>query len=472
MGVWPRLAACALLAASARPVSAKGAPREAAPPRVGLPAVQPALLDCRSPVVAHETRVAFGTPMKVGETTLAFKAGDRGAVVVTVTAPGAAPGSAPGVQILSRTPALLTVEAFSHPYALSVRLAADSGGVSVGSAFGIAIHLGAETAYLVDSDRDGALGSAGDGVVAPGCRTVAPWCSEVWTRTAAVSVKLDATSGEWRAEPLPMPHPSDGDHSAGWRLLQWRRQQAGLLPVAYDASLEAGLLAHLAYLARNAVSTHVEDPAKPGYSEAGAAAGIQTTLAPGSPNCVAGVDMLMGTLFHRCDCLEAGMSRTAMALRSGYFGLMVRILDGPLREAVYVYPPHGMSDVARSFGAGGEIPMPSGVSIETSLGTCVAAASEAWGGTALDTAPVLVVVPGARKGAAPVDGTLHYPGHPGGSTIGADYAGIVALVPGSALPAATTFFCRVRVPWPGAALAVAAGEPSEFSYEWEFATGH
>ncbi|MEO5901124.1 MAG: CAP domain-containing protein [Ilumatobacteraceae bacterium] len=70
--------------------------------------------------------------------------------------------------------------------------------------------------------------------------------------------------------------------SAGWlQSVNYFRSIAGLGPVTEDPNLDAAATAHACYMVLNDI-THEEDPAKPGYTTAGAEAGSHSNVAVSS----------------------------------------------------------------------------------------------------------------------------------------------------------------------------------------------
>jgi hypothetical protein len=454
--------------AAALLVALPSAAGDAAPPAApkvkvdGPPRAQPGLVDCRSPVVAHETLVPSEAPLVLPGATVTF-ATDKGKVVATVMD---APESPPRVVNLGKDPALLELKAFGGKYGLSVRPDPHGAGVLVSSAWGLHVALGADDAYWVDSDRDGRLGSAGDGLVAPGSRTVAPWCGEIWSRALATTVKEGAEAGTFAAAPIEMPRGPDGDHGAAWRLLQWRRQQCGILPCAYDPSLERGMVAHAKYLSVTGTYGHDEDPRNAAYTDEGAHAGKACVLLKPAASCVEGVLTELATLFHRHGCLAPGLARSAIVRAHEVFLLDVETSkDGPLGAAVVVWPPHGMLDADPRFHPGGERPMPVPVAPGAALGTCIGLRCPPWTGSTLAREPGFLFE--VRAGTSALsNAVVHGPGKPSKSSTLYDDAGIVAVVPLSPLPPQTPFHARCAWPDPRGV----AGQ-GRFAYEWDFATG-
>ena len=441
-------------------------------------------------MIAHERAVKLGETWSLDKSTLAFERAGKALRVTVKPAPPAVAEAMAGkpakeeTTVLKDGAGLVTLDAFGGSYGVSVCL--DSGGenVRVASAFGLKIPMGGAAAFIVDSDLDGTLGSAGDGVVVPGSRTVGPMRSprvEVWSARDALAVRKEP-DGSWSVATLPMPHPGDGDHSAAWRQLQWQRQACGALSVDYHPELEAGMRAHGDYLARNKVMGHGETEGKPGFSTEGRDAGNSCVLGYEKRSHVDGIREQLTTLFHRTMCLAPDLSGSAMALEKGTFLTSVsKLVASPLKGKVLVYPPHGMTDVPCEFSIGGEMPMPvAGDPSPNHLGTPVGIfAMGLYRVESLPEKPAFKLVAldpstplgtSARGNASSVDGTLHYPGNvPAGGD--RNYMGNVAFTPKSFLKPDTRYRATISVLIPKTRGATAPGDFATFAYEWEFRTG-
>jgi hypothetical protein len=334
----------------------------------------------------------------------------------------------------------------------------------VASAQGAAVTLGTETAWIVDTDLDGVLGSPGDGLVAPGTRTVAPWTGEIWLRGAAWRLERPAEPGrvEWSLAEVAMPYPDRADHAAAWRLVNAWRQRCGMAPVAYDSSLEDGIRKHAAYCRRNRYQGHHEEKDKPGYTPEGAKAGVTSVLnyPPWRESLIVQMDDLLHTLYHRSALMAGGLVRSALVQADGMFGMRVGQDDeAPHHLAPLVFPPHGMTGAPRMFHPPGENPPPfDGFRRFQAYGTSVGVYSTNWiGMDELKFVPELVL----EGPMGPVQGHFHYPGKvPKGVPV--DYLANVALTPLQPLLPETLYRVRARIAMP-------VGPP--FSYEWEFTTG-
>jgi uncharacterized protein YkwD len=83
------------------------------------------------------------------------------------------------------------------------------------------------------------------------------------------------------------------------------RLSAGLLPVKYSSSINAGCVLHAEYMRLNDDMTHYEDSTKPGYTEAGAAAGLESVLTyQYSSSMIAAIDLWLEAPYHRFALLQ------------------------------------------------------------------------------------------------------------------------------------------------------------------------
>jgi hypothetical protein len=344
--------------------------------------------------------------------------------------------------------------------------------VIVGSAFGIPVPLGKQIGYLVDSDLDGVVGSEGDGIVAPGCRTAAVWAQEIWSAEGGVRLVRGSARGTWSARAMPPAVAGDKDRGAAWNVLQWRRQQGGFFPLVYDASLEPGLEKHLVYLDRTGEEGHQEDPSKAAYSKEGDAAGQESVLDFGPSTCLEGVNDQFETLLHRQFCIAAELARAAMLVRKKTFGMrMVGAYDGPLAGRVCVFPSHGMADVPPRLMY--EVPMPIEGTRAAMIGTGVAVSSRVWLMRTVKSPPKLTLsaLSPNRASVTPVDATFRWWGGsfaPSEDVVKNVFetSGLIVLLPKRPLVAGGLYECVVEFPQAAPNL---GGET--FAYRWEFTVG-
>jgi hypothetical protein len=469
------IAAVALATALARPVSADGRqtqPQSEFKPLAAEPAVHDGLVDCRSPVIEHERRVALGEAWKIGDATLEFTLDGETLAVAIAT-----PDAGPSTQQLDDLPALLRIKAFGQAYGLSVRLDRDGKHVRLASAFGLAVPVGRKTAYLVDSNLDGQVGSAGDGLVAPDSKTVGPVkasTTEIWSLTGAVAVRR---GGErWLTADLDMPQPADPDHGAAWRQIQWHRQACGVMPLRYQGALEKGMREHIAYMLRNRLRTHYEQPNLPGYSREGARAGATCLIGFEKPSYRVAVRSQLTTLFHRNSLLAPDLAASAMLLEKKTFMVSTRAaMGGPLRGRVLVYPGHGMTNVPCEFNIAGEIPCPfEGPVIHNRKGPGIGIKLEMmYWLFAMPEPPTLTLESiDAAGDARAVDVDVYYPGQiPESRGLTRNYSANIAAIPKRFLRPNTRHRARVAAQLPVALKANRTFRFERFDYEWHFTTG-
>ena len=270
--------------------------------------------------------------------------------------------------------------------------------------------------------------------------------------------------GTWQRAVIALPHPLDGDHGAAWRLLQWRRQQCGCLPVEYDFDLEAGMGKHAAYLALHGGDRHSEDPKRNGYTPEGALAAQRCIVTEGDTSMLEALQMHLSTLYHRTRPLQPGLTHTALVFHKG-----ISLLDvfsrrgGPMKDALLVFPPHGMLGAHGRFNFGGESPMPvKDVKGQGNLlGLAVGLFSEP-----LRTADSLAATPSltlryGKLRTKTVEGRLHYPGHAPNARAGTSNRGNVAFLPERWLRPRTRHDAVLEVQLPGG---------RAFTYRWWFVT--
>lgn len=467
-----RILAIPMILASALVRAEAPATEPAWKPLTAKAAVQEGSLRVRSPIVAHERAVKFGEEWKLDQNVIVFAhVGKSLSVTIRPPAPAAERKSA----CKDSAQTLVKLKAFGQDYGFWVRLDPDPEHARVSSAFGLRLPFGRDAAYLLDSDFDGALGSANDGVVVPGSRTAGPVqrpVTRIWTPEDAIEVRKNA-DGTWSVATLPMPRPEDRDHSAAWRYLLWQRQACGLLPPDYHPELEGPMRAHADYLATNKTFGHTETPGSPGYSKEGDEAGKSCLLGWGSRTCLAGVQGQLNTLFHRSGALSPEMSGSAVMLSEGTFLLSwSKIASSALAGRVLVYPPHGMTNVPCRSELASEMPCPVDDKAGRQFGTAVGIyAASLQFATSLPEKPTLTLVPLDAKGNAgpAVEGEFHYPGHGAGGS--KDYNGNVALIPGSPLRPETLYRASINVLLPSRPGATARQDFAPFTCEWEFETG-
>ncbi len=413
--------------------------------------------DLRSPIVEHEVRLADGDALAIDGWSLRFTPRKHDKAAAWTAVKEGAEATQSGRVTL---PGRLTLRALGTRYPLWVRVETPGGALRVSSALALALPLPRARGHLVDSDRDGVLGSDGDGYVAPQSCTVGPWRGEAWSAHGGRRFRK-SSDGTWQIAEVKLPHPRKRDHGAAWCLLQWRRQQCGALPVAYDATLEAAMRKHAEYAAAYDSQTHEENPKLPLYTPEGDRAGRNSIIGWGDASALSALKMQFATLFHRTRPLQPGLTHTAIIFHKGVFMLNVfEHRGGPLKDAILVYPPHGMEKVRIRFHPQGEHPRP--VPEKSSLlGTAVNVFSEPlYWISDLPAAPRLVVR--AKRKKRPVEGHFHYPGKPPHPGVTASNRGNVALIPYIALNPKTEHACEVEVPMP-------SGKP--FVYRWMFTTG-
>jgi uncharacterized protein YkwD len=162
----------------------------------------------------------------------------------------------------------------------------------------------------------------------------------------------------------------------------WRRQQAGLLPVTVNASITTAAQAHSDYQRLNNTITHVEDSTKPGFTGASPfdrmqAAGYTFSATSGylygeviasqvSTQGTQAADDLMAAIYHRFIILEPMFKDAGAGAGTGSGGLTYVTVDFAAngfdrtlpKGSVVTYPFAGQNDVPTSFDSDQESPDP------------------------------------------------------------------------------------------------------------------
>lgn len=133
-------------------------------------------------------------------------------------------------------------------------------------------------------------------------------------------------------------------------IMSAQRLASGLEPLVLDAELSAGCAAHVDYMVGQGRVIREEDPAEPGYSLAGAAAGKNGLLAGNMPRTSDAARAWTASLFHRVLWLEPGVTRVGLAFRDGYACLDV-LSAWTLMERFQpvLYPGRDQQDVPAEF---------------------------------------------------------------------------------------------------------------------------
>jgi uncharacterized protein YkwD len=220
-------------------------------------------------------------------------------------------------------------------------------------------------------------------------RSLALWCAAALSITLAAcggggdSPATAATATQQAATTDPTAPAVTGDTATdALNRFNWRRQQAGVLPVARNAAIDRAAQAHSDYQRLNNTITHFEDGSKPGFTGAGAFERLQAagySLSPtagyaygeviasqGSTQGVAAADDLVGAIYHRFIILEpmfkeagAGAGTSASGLTYVTVDFAANGLDRVLpRGSVVTYPFAGQSDVPTGVNSDQESPDP------------------------------------------------------------------------------------------------------------------
>jgi hypothetical protein len=155
---------------------------------------------------------------------------------------------------------------------------------------------------------------------------------------------LGGASHAWAAS-APAPEAAIEQLNA-WRSL------VGVTPVVHEEALSAQCRSHAAYYRLNPTwHRHMQDPSRPGYSEAGDRAARSSVLAYEQPP-TAGVTPWEPAPYHRIALLDPRLAASGFWGEFGLSCMQALALDNALRTpalAAYTYPFPGQRDVAPSF---------------------------------------------------------------------------------------------------------------------------
>ncbi len=367
----PALAAAVALLALAGPPRAPR-PAEAAPPRTR---VVPVVLAERPEDVAglpRRTPLPDDGALHLAGGTVAFALDAAGALSVDADGKGA-----PKTRVASGRVATVAVRREgAPPLPLALVFDREEGGVPGAWPYRVASALrvvaGERSVVLVDCDGDGSVAGARDGVWPSGAhlmtvrRPLPPWdlvAADVrWSLGGLDLGKADAAVA---MEPALPVGAKDGDDPVGATLARVNRfrRRTGLPEVDLDPALSAACAKHLAYVKTNGWdprgNAHMEDPAKPGYTQEGHAAAVASLLA--AYDGPAAVDLWARTYYHRAPLMVPGCERIGIATSPGFTVVDFRrgVAPAPHWAVPFVRSPSpGETEVPPAFWRGEEVPCP------------------------------------------------------------------------------------------------------------------
>ncbi len=282
------------------------------------------------------------------------------------------------------------------------------------------------------------------------------------------------------AIPAENPPPASAVDQAVLNRLNAHRKLVGIGPVALDAALSQGCIAHARYLVRNqgnpslnGLGVHGEKSDLPGYTKSGATAAHRSVVMQGMGRArafwqVAAVDGWIATLYHRLPLLHPDLQKVGVGYAtSGDGRYYVAVLDsrsglprrGRVRSAQFrsvIYPANDQRNVPCVFSLGApEMPNPipnNGNSRDAGYPITVTF-HDAW---SVDN--VQATLTAGRSKETPVWlSTPRQPAYPG-----FPQQGTVCLIPRSPLKPLTTYSVTMS--------ATVSGIPWEQT--WKFVTGN
>jgi hypothetical protein len=229
------------------------------------------------------------------------------------------------------------------------------------------------------------------------------------------------------------------------------------VPVALDPDLSAGARAHALYLQDNPAQqqkwpdAHEEYPDRPGYTVAGAWAGLHSVIAFQQKSAPAAIDGWLATFYHRLPLLDPGLLRVGWGLKNGIAVLDTSLSD-PLAWACFVvWPAPGAENVPHRFAP--ELPNPVPSADQSRWGYPVTLQCFA---SPVEHAPGLRLYEGRRSPGVEVECHYATPERPTNRELAP--RGAYCLIPKAALKPKTTYWVRGTDPL--------AGKP----YAWSFRT--
>ena len=186
---------------------------------------------------------------------------------------------------------------------------------------------------------------------------------------AAMATPLPPPRGMAESQPRqmqPAPANINTEVRRAWERVNELRRAAGVPPVELDAALSKGCQAHAHYLVVNqgspttrGMGAHSEKEGMPGYTEAGAAAAVNSVIAP-RRTLTASVDAWMSTLYHRIPMLRPNLVRIGLGWDGGY--AVMDVINGLVGDEPHpvAYPAEGQKNIPTLFPNELPDPIPAG----------------------------------------------------------------------------------------------------------------
>ncbi len=223
-----------------------------------------------------------------------------------------------------------------------------------------AAEIGGRRVLFFDVDKDRKL-TGEDGFALEGLPFVVPLPEELLLGTGQFSYRFEGT----HRIVLLRSDLGLGDRVFPQAIaLTEVRVRAGLQPLVADSRASGDARAHLDYLHQNDVvryrqltlEAHRQSPRKPGYSEAGARAGLIGILGSGT-SLTEDVMAWFSSAYHGVKLLDPRLERVGIA-REHEMSLVYPLLESMRLEEPLVQPPDGARQVPPNFSRGGEVPSP------------------------------------------------------------------------------------------------------------------
>ncbi|MGE0434668.1 MAG: hypothetical protein AB7K09_03455 [Planctomycetota bacterium] len=217
--------------------------------------------------------------------------------------------------------------------------------------------VGGLTFLFADLDGDGRVTPGGkDGIGLSGLPFIVTLPAALLMPDGQFDIAISGTTLSRTAQQLPV----DAALIAKAAYLTEIRIAGGLVPVLIDGKMSQDGVLHCDYLEQNkdaqGMDLHNEYPDRPGYTDAGKAAGAGSDLFPGISDFRSAVDGWYRSVWHGAPMLRPGLRIVGVAHKHNmavlYFGT-----GGSGNEPV-MHPPDGAVNMPTAFGERGEVPNP------------------------------------------------------------------------------------------------------------------
>lgn len=221
--------------------------------------------------------------------------------------------------------------------------------------------VGATVVRYFDLDADGKLAVGTDGMAIDDAPFVVPIVAALLLREGQFEVAFDGTSAVVLA---PQDLGPLRDLVSDAAVLTEMRMRAGLKPFALDLNCSAACRSHCDYVVGNGllegtigISIHDEDPARPGWTKEGAAAGSTSDLWPFATSLQEALIVFYGTVWHAVPIFDPTIERVGVAIVPKKIAMLGFVGIGP-SQIDFAHPADGATHIPCEFNRNGEVPSP------------------------------------------------------------------------------------------------------------------